>query len=128
MFARCCAFNIPSCENTTGGTQRDDVCRGYGAHRGPGGVVGRPREETGTTGESTDGDEKDAAVSDVGVRGPSHDGEAGNGGESEYSEVDAATVGFVRHEGDADGDETGADVWRDSVELCFGSGPTQISE
>jgi len=85
----------PSRENTSSGTQCDNVSSRDGADSRAGRIVRRPRKETRTSGKCTNGDQEDTAVSDVRVGRPSHDREARNGRERKDSEVNTTAVRLV---------------------------------
>lgn len=125
-----CVFRnvCPGRENTTSCAERNDVCCGNGPYGWVSGVVGRPCEETGASRESTDCDQENSSITDVGVSDPSQNSEASDCGDRKDGKVDTATVCLVTNESNGDGNKTGAYVGRDGVELSFGGGPTKIVE
>lgn len=102
----------PGGEDAARGAERDDVGGRDGADGGSGGVVGGPCHEAGAAWEGTDGNEEDSAIAGLRVRCPAHDAEAGDGGDCENGEVDAAAVRLVRGKSYHDGDDTGTHVGR----------------
>lgn len=128
IFRRILGNVCPGRENTTSGTECNDVCGRDCAYGWIASVVSSPSEKAWAAGERADRYQKDASISHIGIVDPSEDSEAGNRGNREYGQVYSTTVGFIAEKRDTYGNKTRAYVRRYGVELSFGSCPAKVSQ